>query len=106
MLFMQLKHYVANPSQKLIAADATPAMLLEEQERIQLSNEEQLNSVLNKAHSQSGPVHLNVPLEEPLYGTTTSEIIFQKITSSSPPDESALGNQLLMYGILLPKKSF
>jgi len=86
---------LANPSQKLIAANATSAMLLEEQKRIQIFNEEQLNSVLNKAHSQSGPVHLNVPLEEPLYGTTTSEIILQKVTSSKLPDILSVGKSIV-----------
>jgi len=70
-------------------------MLLEEQKRIQIFNEEQLNSVLNKAHSQSGPVHLNVPLEEPLYGTTTSEIILQKVTSSNLSDILSVGKSIV-----------
>ncbi len=104
---------LANPSQKLIGSNATSAMLLEEQERIQLSNEELLNSVLNKARSQSGPVHLNVPIEEPLYGTTASEIILQKVTSSSPPDEISVGKpivdswntatkKIILIGVLAP----
>ena len=95
---------LANPSQKLIAANSTSAMLLEEQKRIQIFNEEQLNSVLNKAHSQSGPVHLNVPLEEPLYGTTTSEIILQKVTSSNLPDKLSVGKSIVDVWNTAPKK--
>ncbi|MDG1091850.1 MAG: thiamine pyrophosphate-binding protein [Flavobacteriaceae bacterium] len=102
-----------NPSQKLIAADATPTMLLEEQERIQLSNEEQLNSVLNMVYTQSGPVHLNVPLEEPLYGTTSSEIVLQKVTTSNLPDPISIGKpmvdlwnnatkKIILIGVLAP----
>ena len=73
---------LANPSQKLVSADASKSELIAEQAKIQVYNEEQLDLVLNKAITESGPVHLNVPLEEPLYGTTVNEIVFQKVTAS------------------------
>ena len=73
---------LANPSQKLVSADASKSELIAEQAKIQVYNEEQLDLVLNKAITESGPVHLNVPLEEPLYGTTVDEIVFQKVTAS------------------------
>ena len=71
---------LANPSQKLVSADASKSVLIAEQAKIQVYNEEQLDLVFNKAITESGPVHINVPLEEPLYGTTVDKIVFQKVT--------------------------
>ncbi len=70
-----------NPMQKLIPKNASKSDLKRKQEEIQSSNEKLLNEVLNKSISNSGPVHLNVPLEEPLYGTTDIEIVPQNISS-------------------------
>lgn len=45
------------------------------QNEIQKFNEAELNKVLNKAFEEKGPVHVNVPFEEPLYKVTNhSEI--------------------------------
>ena len=74
---------LANPTQKLVSPLSTHSELLEEQQRIQIFNEKLLDKILNKVVEQSGPVHLNVPLEEPLYGTTDFKIIPQKVTSIS-----------------------
>ena len=40
------------------------------QQDIQAYNEEEINNALNMARSRKGPVHINIPLEEPLYQTT------------------------------------
>ena len=75
-----------NPMQKLISKNASKSDLKKKQEKIQSSNEKLLNEVLNKSISNSGPVHLNVPLEEPLYGTTDIEIVPQNISSIYLPE--------------------
>ena len=72
-----------NPNQKLISSKATPKQIDIKQKEIQKENEDQINRVLNHAIQKSGPVHLNVPMEEPLYGMTTSLI---KITLNTEPE--------------------
>ena len=72
-----------NPNQKLISSEATQKHIDIKQKEIQKVNEDQINRVLNHAIQKSGPVHLNVPMEEPLYGMTTSLI---KITLDTEPD--------------------
>ena len=69
-----------NPMQKLISKNVSKSDLKREQEEIQITNEKLLNEVLNKSISNSGPVHLNVPLEEPLFGTTDIEIVPKNIS--------------------------
>ena len=78
------KTLLENPSQKLVAHDASEYDLMHKQVEIQRSNEQKLDSVLNKAILNSGPVHINVPLEEPLYGTTSKELIPQFISDPEP----------------------
>lgn len=78
------KTLLENPSQKLVAQDASESDLMHKQVEIQRSNEQKLDSVLNKAILNSGPVHINVPLEEPLYGTTSKELIPQFISDPEP----------------------
>ncbi len=60
--------------QKLIPHQATPKEIEEKQKRVQEDNEKQINAVLNGARVKRGPVHLNVPMEEPLYGMTSVPI--------------------------------
>ncbi len=72
-----------NPNQKLISSKATQKQIDIKQKEIQKENEDQINRVLNHAIQKSGPVHLNVPMEEPLYGMTTSLI---KITLNTEPE--------------------
>ena len=77
-----------NPNQKLISKDASIEEITIKQKEIQGENEKKINKVLNQAIQKSGPVHLNVPMEEPLYGMTLSpfeinhaespEIIYKK----------------------------
>ena len=78
-----------NPNQKLVPKKSTQKEIESIQRENQRKNEKQINSVLNIAIQKSGPVHLNVPMEEPLYGITTSpmkipEIITPEISESEP----------------------
>ncbi len=70
-----------NPNQKLIPLNSSTAEIEQIQNTIQIENERLLNKVLNIAISKSGPVHLNVPLEEPLYGTTDITLTPQENTN-------------------------
>lgn len=63
-----------NPNQKLVAPEANPKDIEKKQQLIQEENEKQINSVLNNARINCGPVHLNVPMEEPLYGMTSTPL--------------------------------
>jgi 2-succinyl-5-enolpyruvyl-6-hydroxy-3-cyclohexene-1-carboxylate synthase len=74
-----------NPNQKLIPIEATQNIIESLQKEIQKDNEKNINSVLNNAIQKSGPVHLNVPMEEPLYGMTTSPI---DVSQNSVPNFS------------------
>ncbi len=59
-----------NPHQKLVAPMATKEELVRRQLEIESENQKLLHSVLENCTQKRGPVHLNVPMEEPLYGMT------------------------------------
>jgi 2-succinyl-5-enolpyruvyl-6-hydroxy-3-cyclohexene-1-carboxylate synthase len=48
------------------------------QEKHQAHNIAELQRVFALANHSKGPVHLNIPMEEPLYGMTTTPIAFPK----------------------------
>ena len=60
--------------QQLLSPDASPLQVEQRQAEIQLENETAINRVLNAVMLENGPVHLNIPLEEPLYETTNKAI--------------------------------
>ena len=72
-----------NPNQKLISRKATQIEIENKQKEIQKKNEKKINWVLNHSIQKSGPVHLNVPMEEPLYGMMVSPL---DITYNTPPE--------------------
>lgn len=59
-----------NPHQKLVAPTATKEELVRRQLEIESENQKLLHSVFENCTQKRGPVHLNVPMEEPLYGMT------------------------------------
>ncbi len=61
---------LASPKQTLLPPSASEAAIQKKQQQIQEDNEAVIHRVLQTAITKQGPVHLNVPLEEPLYGTT------------------------------------
>ena len=63
-----------HPSQRLLPSNASKEDVVARQKAIQQENEIEINRVLNVAISAQGPVHLNIPFEEPLYETTTRRI--------------------------------
>jgi 2-succinyl-5-enolpyruvyl-6-hydroxy-3-cyclohexene-1-carboxylate synthase len=61
--------FANKPSQKEVA---------KLQEKHQAHNIAELQRVFTLANHSKGPVHLNIPMEEPLYGMTTTPITFPK----------------------------
>jgi 2-succinyl-5-enolpyruvyl-6-hydroxy-3-cyclohexene-1-carboxylate synthase len=76
-----VKTLLENPKQKLISKNATQKEIEKKQKEIQKHNEKSINLVLNHAIQKSGPVHLNIPMEEPLYGMITSPLDITHISA-------------------------
>ena len=104
-----------NPNQKLIPLNATQKEIEGLQKEIQKDNEKNINAVLNQAIQKSGPVHLNVPMEEPLYGMSTFPLNITQNTSpqfsTSTPDFKTFKKQwqkaekkLILVGVNDPNK--
>ncbi|HCZ10508.1 MAG TPA: 2-succinyl-5-enolpyruvyl-6-hydroxy-3-cyclohexene-1-carboxylate synthase, partial [Flavobacteriaceae bacterium] len=76
-----------NPNQNLIPPEAASEKILQLQDKIQLKNEKNINEVLTHCIQKRGPVHLNVPMEEPLYGMTNNAlpIVFEETTKTESP---------------------
>jgi 2-succinyl-5-enolpyruvyl-6-hydroxy-3-cyclohexene-1-carboxylate synthase len=60
--------------------------LLGLQKDIQSYNEAQINTAINMAHLKKGPVHINVPFNEPLYETTEKLSVTPKVTDIEPEE--------------------
>jgi 2-succinyl-5-enolpyruvyl-6-hydroxy-3-cyclohexene-1-carboxylate synthase len=56
------------------------------QEKHQAHNIAELQRVFTLANHSKGPVHLNIPMEEPLYGMTTTPIAFPKPKAKASVD--------------------
>ena len=65
---------LAHPTQNLLDPKATTAAIETRQKEIQRENEIAIDRVLNTALTKRGPVHLNLPFEEPLYNTTSTPL--------------------------------
>lgn len=74
-----------HPTQTLLKKGATPAEIAQRQSEIQAKNELAINQVLNTALTQNGPVHLNIPFEEPLYTYIEDQL---PLSNCSPPNQS------------------
>lgn len=57
------------------------------QKDIQSHNETEVNFALNNAIHKKGPVHINVPFEEPLYETTEKLIVKPKVIEAAGKDK-------------------
>ena len=58
---------IESNSQQLIDVQSTPQQIENQQKIIEKTNKKYLQKVLSEMLSQQGPVHVNIPLEEPLY---------------------------------------
>jgi len=81
----------------------------------QTNNETQISSALQTAYHSCGPVHINVPFSEPLYGRVNSTIPVSKITIAKKVPEvdpesivsllkdwNAASRKMILVGVLPP----
>ncbi|MGA0273807.1 MAG: thiamine pyrophosphate-binding protein, partial [Flavobacteriaceae bacterium] len=59
-----------NPMQQLVPKNASALQIEQIQQQHQKENEKEIKTVLTKALEAQGPVHINIPMEEPLYEMT------------------------------------
>lgn len=81
-----IKTMLESPLQDLVPADADTDTIEKIQAAHQSHNEQEIQRVLQLATTQKGPVHLNVPMEEPLYGMSTQSLQFSPITKAAQPE--------------------
>jgi len=55
------------------------------QENVSAENDQLINEAITKAILEKGPVHINVPFEEPLYETTEELLVKSKIIPETQP---------------------
>ena len=109
------KTLLQNPMQKLVPFDATQSEITELQTSIQSYNTKEVARVLDLSVQRKGPVHLNIPLEEPLYGMTSIALPLEGIDSKktkqsqekkNPNDIRKIWNQSkkkwVVIGVLAP----
>lgn len=61
--------------------------LLGLQKDIQIFNEKEINNAINKAALKKGPVHINVPFDEPLYEMVDHLVVAPKSTEIEPEEQ-------------------
>ena len=104
---------LAHPSQNLLPKEANEQQIKSRQIELQQENEKSINQVLNTAIENCGPVHLNIPLEEPLYDTTTSQLSLQHCYAFNPQEASLdlspfltqwhkADKKMILVGVLVP----
>lgn len=72
-------------SEMVITAGIEDATIKQKQHESQKHNEREINLALNSAISHMGPVHINVPFYEPLYGKINHPTVFPK---NVPPERN------------------
>ena len=77
--------------QEIIDSDATTLSILEKQKLIQKENELIIEEAFNSCINNRKPIHLNIPMEEPLYDFTETPTIKinirKKLFNSVPPED-------------------
>ena len=68
-------------------------------ENASLENDILINEAINTAFAKCGPVHINVPFEEPLYETVSQLTVKSKIISSNKKEEN-LNENLLEFATI------
>jgi len=67
---------------------------LDLQKDIQTYNEEEINKAINVSKLNKGPVHINIPLNEPLYEVIEKPLVEPKVTEEEPQRQN-IGDGLL-----------
>lgn len=97
---------IANPLQTFLTNGAKQKVVEDVQYKHQQHNEKEIVRVLSAAILRKGPVHLNIPMEEPLYGMTETEFPL-KDYSLQRKEESISENEMSTFKSLwhaAPKK--
>ncbi len=96
-----LKQDVNHASEKLLALEKhrmhifmDAKVVTRMQTGIQEHNELAINEALNLCMTQQGPVHLNVPMEEPLYETEKAPSVHPQSMATATTEESLLSSEL------------
>ena len=76
---------LASNKQPYFATKPTKKEIEALQQKHLAHNIEELQRIFALALAAKGPVHVNIPMEEPLYGTTTTPIAFPKISTWTNP---------------------
>ena len=94
-----------SPLQQLVPTEAKYREIAAIQKVHQKHNEDEIKRVLSLAIHERGPVHLNIPMEEPLYGMSQKPLQFSPLNKKPSSKKNLL---LLMHwrarGIALRKK--
>jgi 2-succinyl-5-enolpyruvyl-6-hydroxy-3-cyclohexene-1-carboxylate synthase len=69
-------------------------------EEVSEENDVLINEAINVALAKKGPVHLNVPFEEPLYETTTKMSVDYSVTQNTKVPSSVLLDDVIAYSNL------
>lgn len=93
-----------HPAQKLISSTASTIEIQTKQNEIQAENEKAINRVLNTAAHRNGPVHLNIPFEEPLYETTSEQIVLTHCKKPTNQSHEAIPDEIFSTWKKSPKK--
>ena len=64
---------------------------------VQQENERQINKAINTAITQKGPVHINIPFEEPLYHSVAEQLVFPHNVAVIKEDDQISAEELLPY---------
>lgn len=63
----------------------------------QKENEHKINYAINTAIMESGPVHINIPFEEPLYHCVEQQLVHPEVISASLSDYTITSEELMSY---------
>ena len=80
-------------TQQLIDVQSTLQEVKDQQKTIEKNNNDNLQKVLSDMISAQGPVHINIPLEEPLYEFShQDDLTVQQVKGSKTPQPKRIGS--------------
>jgi 2-succinyl-5-enolpyruvyl-6-hydroxy-3-cyclohexene-1-carboxylate synthase len=63
----------------------------------QSENEQQINLAINTAILENGPVHINIPFEEPLYHSVDQQLVFPEVIPAVVTDSQITSDEVAPY---------